>query len=57
MKVGTRIKTECGFLNNKYWVYGKIADITIDNDNEELFKIEWDDGGYDYLYDFEFEVA
>ena len=55
--IGARVKTRCGSKNNLYYVYGTITDIINDGDGNALYKCEWDDGGYDYQYDFEIEEA
>lgn len=50
--LGMKVKTKCGSYESPYYVHGVITDT-----EGELFKVEWDDGGYDYCYDFELEVA
>jgi hypothetical protein len=53
--LGAKIKTRCGSQINPIWEYGKVAEVSCDKDGVPLYKIVWNNGGYDYLYDFEFE--
>lgn len=52
MSIGTRVKTRCGSRKRPYWVYGTITNICPDS-----YRIQWDEGGYDYLCSCEFELA
>lgn len=55
---GTRVRTRCGGHEVGYrWEYGTIAcAVDYDHGNNE-YRVNWDDGGYDYLFDFELEVV
>lgn len=55
--IGARVKTRCGSRENPYYEYGTITDIINDGDGGTLYKVEWDNGGFDYQYDFELEEA
>ena len=48
--IGTRVRTHCGSPKNPYWEYGTITAI-----DDAMYKVEWDNGGYDYQCDFELE--
>lgn len=56
-ELNMEVKTKCGYFDNPYYAYGKIAEIVSVDDGCVLYKIDWNEGGYDYLYDFELEVA
>ena len=55
MKIGTKVRTQCGSRENPWYAYGTIAEVTT-IDGETAYKVQWTDGGYDYCYDFELEA-
>lgn len=48
--IGTRVRTRCGSSKNPYQEYGTITVV-----DGTMYKVEWDNGGYDYQCDFELE--
>lgn len=53
IKIGDKVRTKCGSSLNPYWVYGVVTATHKDDNN--LYKVEYGGGSYDYLYDFEME--
>lgn len=58
LKPGTKVRTTVGSRDARYYIYGTIANAIIEpNTKELLYKVEWDEGGFDYLGDYELEVC
>lgn len=58
LTIGTYVRTWCGTRDNKYYVYGTIVDtIYLKATDELLYQVQWDEGGFDYLGDYELEVV
>lgn len=55
--VGSAIKTRCGSPKEPYWEYGTVTEIRTRENGDVMYKVNWDDSSYDYLYDFEMEFA
>lgn len=60
LKIGDRVRTigeatrANGKLIVKSWAYGTIGDTTPEHDNSGmLYRVDWDEGGYNWLCDFE----
>ena len=58
-QIGDKVRTMCGTWGNPTWAYGRIAAIVGEENGNPQFRVVYDgeDGGYDYLYDFEIEPA
>jgi hypothetical protein len=57
-KPNTQVRTWIGTREDPQYIYGTIASAIIEpNTKELLYKVEWDEGGFDYLGDYELEVC
>ena len=50
--VGTHVSSK----DSTGQIYGVIGEVTTDHQGSTIYRIDWLEGGYDYCYDFEFEV-
>lgn len=55
LPVGTRITTtQKSALTGTSYIYGAIGEVSADHQGSTIYRIDWNEGGYDYLYRFEF---
>ena len=58
MKNGTKVRTIVGSRDARYYIYSTIAGTYIEpNTHELLYKVQWNEGGFDYLGDYELELV
>lgn len=56
-QIGNRVRTKVGSFDNPEYVYANIAAIIANDNGNILYRLNYDEGGYDYMYDFEIEPA
>lgn len=55
MTVGTRVSTICTVDDNgTTFALGTIGEVIKDHCGDIMYRIDYDEGGYDFMYQFEF---
>lgn len=56
-KPGTQVRTWTGTRDNPNYIYGTVTEsVYLEHTQELLYKVEWDEGGHDFLGDYELEI-
>ena len=56
IRIGERVRTRVGARDKPHWVIATIGEVPTDM-NSFLYRLDYDEGGYDYMVKDEFEIV